>query len=50
LQQQKKVAGIVLNKIDIKLSSRYSGYYYTKYYGGNSKDPLTNMLRRMRRL
>ncbi len=50
LRQEKKVAGIVLNKIDIKLSSRYSGYYYTKYYGANSKDPLTNMLRRMSRL
>ena len=33
LQSQKKVAGIVLNQVNTKLSSRYGGYYHTKYYG-----------------
>ena len=33
LQSQKKVAGIVLNHVNTKLSSRYGGYYHTKYYG-----------------
>ena len=33
LQTQKKVAGLVLNHVNTKLSSRYGGYYHTKYYG-----------------
>jgi exopolysaccharide transport family protein len=33
LQAQKKVAGIVLNQVNTRLSQRYGGYYHTKYYG-----------------
>ena len=33
LQSQNKVAGIVLNQVNTKLSKRYGGYYHTKYYG-----------------
>jgi exopolysaccharide transport family protein len=32
LQGGKKVAGIVLNRVDTKQSTRYGGYYYSKYY------------------
>ena len=33
LQPQRKVAGIVLNHVNTKLSRRYGGYYHMKYYG-----------------
>jgi exopolysaccharide transport family protein len=33
LQSQRKVAGLVLNHVNTKLSSRYGGYYHTRYYG-----------------
>jgi capsular exopolysaccharide synthesis family protein len=33
LQPQRKIAGVVLNHVNTKLSRRYGGYYHMKYYG-----------------